>query len=97
MKRRDFLKYLLATPLAAELDVEKLLWIPEKKKIFTYTFHPAQLAFYEGIPYHENNAASGVWLGMSRTSVYPEFRKLIYLMEEDKRKAPTWNIEIKNG
>jgi hypothetical protein len=28
--RRDFLKYLLATPIAASLDVEKMLWIPEK-------------------------------------------------------------------
>lgn len=28
--RRDFLKLLLSTPIAATLDVEKLLWIPEK-------------------------------------------------------------------
>jgi hypothetical protein len=28
--RRDFLKFLLATPIATTLDVEKLLWIPEK-------------------------------------------------------------------
>ena len=26
--RRDFLRVLLATPLAATLDVERLLWIP---------------------------------------------------------------------
>jgi len=30
MNRRDFIKFLLATPIAATLDVEKLLWIPEK-------------------------------------------------------------------
>lgn len=26
--RRDFLKFLLASPIAATLDVEKLLWVP---------------------------------------------------------------------
>lgn len=34
MKRRDFLRFLLTTPLAYELDVEKLLWIPGEKTIF---------------------------------------------------------------
>ncbi len=29
MQRRDFLKLLLSTPIAAELDVEKLLWVPK--------------------------------------------------------------------
>lgn len=28
--RRDFLKILLSTPIAATLDVEKLLWVPDK-------------------------------------------------------------------
>lgn len=27
--RRDFLKLLLSTPIAATLDVEKLLWVPQ--------------------------------------------------------------------
>lgn len=26
--RRDFLKFLLASPIAATLDVEKMLWVP---------------------------------------------------------------------
>jgi hypothetical protein len=30
MKRRDLLKYLLATPLATFIDYEKLLWVPDK-------------------------------------------------------------------
>lgn len=34
MNRRDLLKYLMATPLAATMDYEKLLWIPGEKKIF---------------------------------------------------------------
>lgn len=34
MHRRDLLKYLLGTPLAAVVDYEKLLWIPGEKKIF---------------------------------------------------------------
>lgn len=27
--RRDFLKYLLSTPIAMQLDVERLLWVPK--------------------------------------------------------------------
>lgn len=34
MDRRDFLKYMLSTPVAMTLDVEKLLWIPGEKTIF---------------------------------------------------------------
>jgi hypothetical protein len=34
MNRRDFLRYLIAAPIAAHLDVEKLLWIPGEKTIF---------------------------------------------------------------
>lgn len=34
MNRRDFLKFLIATPIAAHLDIEKLLWIPGEKTIF---------------------------------------------------------------
>jgi hypothetical protein len=30
MTRRDLLNYLLATPLAATVDFEQLLWVPEK-------------------------------------------------------------------
>lgn len=29
--RRDFLRYLLATPLAMTLDVEQLLWVPSPR------------------------------------------------------------------
>lgn len=34
MNRRDFLKFLLATPAATFVDYEKLLWIPGEKTIF---------------------------------------------------------------
>lgn len=39
MNRRDFLKYLLATPIAYQLDVEKLLWVPGEKTIFLPSPH----------------------------------------------------------
>lgn len=29
MDRRSFLKFMLATPLAAQFDVEKMLWVPK--------------------------------------------------------------------
>ncbi len=35
MNRRDFLKFMLSTPLAATIDYEQLLWIPGEKTIFT--------------------------------------------------------------
>lgn len=34
MNRRDLIKYLLTTPIALTLDVEKMLWVPGEKKIF---------------------------------------------------------------
>lgn len=34
MHRRDFLRFLLAAPIAATVDVEKLLWVPGEKTIF---------------------------------------------------------------
>ena len=44
MNRRDLLRLLLATPIAATLDVEKLLWVP--KPIITVPARvPAGLLF----------------------------------------------------
>jgi len=34
MNRRDFLASLLATGVAATFDIDKLLWIPNERKIF---------------------------------------------------------------
>jgi hypothetical protein len=98
MKRRDFLKYLLATPLATELDVEKLLWVPNKK-IFVFA-SPIQERFYGyGIPYHENNASTGQWLGIPRgAELYFDIAKLVKILEEDKRMEPlAWDKVSKNG
>lgn len=67
MNRRDFLKYLLATPIAAELDVEKLLWVPGEKKIFIpEPVLPEWFVLFGGIPYHQSNASTGRWLGFER-------------------------------
>jgi hypothetical protein len=67
MNRRDFIRYLLATPIAAELDVEKLLWILEKK-VFIPEFNWKTIPIiFHGIPYHQTNASSGTWLGFSRS------------------------------
>lgn len=86
MHRRDFLKYLLATPIAAELDIEKLLWVPEKT-IFLPTIvndsiyhvmHPDMYKLYmslAGIPYHAPapDATVGTWLGIER-SITAQFK-----------------------
>lgn len=58
MRRRDLLKYLLATPLAATLDLEQLLWVPKPivvvpalppimfhKDAFSFVMNPLILEF----------------------------------------------------
>jgi len=50
--------------VGSTVDVDRLLWIPNRKVIFIP--HPAQIAFF-GIPYHENNATMGTWLGITRS------------------------------
>lgn len=47
MKRRDFLRFLLASPIALQLDVEKLLWVPGEKKIFFPPVTPKLLSLSE--------------------------------------------------
>lgn len=73
MIRRDFLKYLLATPIATQLDVEKLLWIPEKT-IFIPSIYQFESIY--GIPYHQTDASMGTWLGFSRIMSMEEAKKL---------------------
>lgn len=78
MKRRSFLKFLLATSLAAVIDYEKLLWIPGEKTIFIPS--PKQVEFMNliletpiplfGIPYHENDGTTGRWAGFERDIKY---------------------------
>lgn len=72
MKRRDFIRLLLASSIAQTVDVEKLLWTPTKT-----IFIPSkkQIEFIYGIPYHEFNSTVGTWLGISRTE-YPELKSL---------------------
>ena len=71
MNRRDFLRYLLATPIAAEFDIEKLLWVKEKT-IFVSSVLPVSLY---GIPYHQTNGSIGTWLGFER-SLIPEIKSV---------------------
>lgn len=85
MKRRDFLKLLLATAAAEYVDYEKLLWIPGEKKIFIPESIDATLF---GIPYHQTNASMGTWLGISRTEAYKEIVKLVQIMEKAKENQP---------
>lgn len=66
MHRRDFLRLLLATPIAMQLDVEKLLWVPGEKKIF---IPEVPISLY-GIPYHMSYAEVGIWMGFSRKQFY---------------------------
>lgn len=63
MNRRTFLKYLLATPLAATVDYEQLLWIPNQQIVVPdLTKYPALY----GMTYHYNNGTTATWLGLIR-------------------------------
>lgn len=85
MNRRDFIKYLLATPIAVNLDIEKLLWVPEKTIFLPpiadslyIVLHPDQYDFYmslAGLPYHapDPDATVGTWLGINRSTT-PQFK-----------------------
>lgn len=73
MNRRDLLKYLLATPIAATLDTEKLLWVWDKKifvpsqKQIDFLNGTRPISLY-GIPYHQCTGFTGTWLGISRAN-----------------------------
>lgn len=47
MNRRDFLRLLSAGVIGYELDVDKLLWVPDQKTIFLPS--SKQLLFYQDI------------------------------------------------
>lgn len=45
--RRDFLKILLATPVAATYDFEQLLWVPKPMVVVPATNIPPQIWLYD--------------------------------------------------
>jgi|SRR5882672_634451 len=51
MKCRDFLSFLLSTPLAAVIDYEKLFWVKEKT-IFLTAIAPVEFNYDIVIPSH---------------------------------------------
>ena len=69
MDRRSFLGLLPLLPLALKVSE-----VPVNNK-FNYKPHPKQVEFYNqkdtvslyGVPYHEHNASTGTWLGLSRS------------------------------
>jgi hypothetical protein len=91
MRRRDFLRLLASGVVGSHIDVDRLLWEPNKKTIFLPT--DAQIALYNnykyaalyGIPYHQSNASTGQWLGIPRgDSVYKELAEMVRLLEKLK-------------
>ncbi len=91
MRRRDFLRLLASGVVGSHIDVDRLLWEPNKKTIFLPT--AKQIEFYNtaqsklwGIPYHQSNASMGAWLGISRSGeAYEQLGKLVKLLEDDKK------------
>lgn len=74
MDRRFFIDLVSSGVIGYSLDIDKLLWVPGKKKIFIPSVK--QLQFYNeiadrdnimhGIPYHYYSGSSDMWLGIKR-------------------------------
>lgn len=80
MNRRDLLKYLLATPLAATLDYEKLLWIPDEKKIFVF---PSNIDWGFGEAWVYIPSAKQI-------EIYKELGKLVFFTSSPASKSHEW-------
>lgn len=95
--RRQFLKGLLtlaAGSVSANIDIDRLLWVPGEKTIFIPSakqveiFTAADKLMLYGIPYHASDAATGQWLGLSRiVGIHEEVLQMIKLLEEDKKRG----------
>lgn len=73
MNRRQFLRNLAILGVAShELDIERLLWVPNHKTIFVPTLAQINLLksttplSLHGIPYHCHDGFTGEWLGFKR-------------------------------
>lgn len=96
MTRRELLKLISAGVIGSTVDIDKLLWIPGRKKIFIPSAR--QVAFLEGIPYHADTSTVGTWMGIVRSEhpwawkvektggvITDELIKMINLLEVSKR------------
>lgn len=63
MLRRDFLRLLLASPLAMNVDVERFLWVPNPRIVV-----PAMPLSLYGVPYHCFDGSTRQWLGFIRAA-----------------------------
>lgn len=63
MNRREFLKSIITTIVYSQVPID-------------FSTQPLPVLLYGGIPYHEYNASTDTWLGITRTT-YPEI-KLAY-------------------
>lgn len=93
MNRRDFLKRLIAVPLAARIDFNQPIpgtWgaitrstTPLFNSSYTGPGYPLTLPMLYGIPYHQSNASTSSWLGFSRVTSPSTERAIRDLTKED--------------
>lgn len=80
--RRKFFFFGLAAGVGLLLLDQKIELT--KKELFIFNPHRLQAEFL-GIPYHENNASVGTWLGIPRgESIHKEIIDMIKILEKDK-------------
>jgi len=86
MRRRDFLAFLLSTPLAATIDYDKLFWVKEKT-IFLPSIVPIAFDYNIAIPLLYGVVASDDYYGIDKSDAK---YKLI-----NRAEAIKWGILIK--
>lgn len=89
MNRRQLLKLLASGVVGSALDVDRLLWIPNTKKIFLPS--DAQIVRLTSdklfdIPYHESNGTTGTWLGITRSTEPWPWKELLKKITLDATK-----------
>lgn len=92
MRRRDLLKLIVSGVVGHTLDIDRLLWEPNRKTIFLPT--DAQVIFFNrkdypalyGVPYHQSNASSGTWLGITRSVEPWPWRQMLDRLTIDPKK-----------
>lgn len=100
MNRRQLLKLLASgvVGLASDvIDVDRLLWTPDSKTIFLPS--DAQVVRFSalwGIPYHQSDASTGTWLGITRSTEPWPWRQLLDKLTLDTKKPLYLELPIRS-
>lgn len=76
INRRTLLKWMLTTPLALTMDVEKLLWIPNQSIVVPSQYVPLREIFYGGACGGGKTLTAYKIYEMERERILPHLKEL---------------------